>query len=139
MSHEKNVSLVAVSFAALAYYGIRILSKTMESLTETNHTLAEVRKDTRELSEGAKRILHTAGDISNDVKGKIRKVEPIVDTVQDVGEMLHNVTSTVKEIAATAFVGIGKGQVRSGGKGVWRKQKDLPQRKQTFITIPSST
>ncbi|WP_068606015.1 DUF948 domain-containing protein [Paenibacillus swuensis] len=139
MSHEKSVALVAVSFAALAYYGIRTLNKTMESLTETNQTLAEVRKDTRELSEEAKRILHTAGDISQDVKGKIRKVEPIVDTVQDVGEILHNMTSTVKEIAAAAFHGTGKGQARSGGKEVWRKHKVLSQPKQTVITIPSST
>jgi uncharacterized protein YoxC len=93
------VALITLAFSALVFFLIRILLKAMVSLDETNRTLIEVRNAVHGLTGEAKVLIHTANQITYDVKGKIKTVEPLLESAQDVGEMLHNVTSTVKNAA----------------------------------------
>jgi uncharacterized protein YoxC len=99
MAHEKSVALVALSFSCLVFYGIRTLQKAMVSLEETNQTLTEVRKVAHTLTKEAVRLIHTASDITADVKSKIESVEPLIDSAHDVGEILHQVTEPIKQAA----------------------------------------
>ncbi|MEK3722370.1 DUF948 domain-containing protein [Paenibacillus sp. FSL H8-0034] len=97
-----DISVVAASaaFVTLTFYLIRILQKGMTSLDETNRTLAEVRTAAHDLTGEAKQLIHTANQISRDVKGKIKTVEPLLESAQDMGEALHSVTHSVKQAAA---------------------------------------
>jgi uncharacterized protein YoxC len=94
-----SIALIALGFLALVFFLIRILIKGMVSLNETNRTLAEVRNAVHGLTGEAKVLIHTANQITYDVKGKIKTVEPLLESAHDVGEILHNVTSTVKNAA----------------------------------------
>ncbi len=95
-----SVALIALAFVALVVYLIRILIKGMGSLEETNKTLVEVRNAIHGLTKESKQLIHTANQITTDVKGKIRTVEPIFESAHDVGEALNSVTRTVKQAAS---------------------------------------
>lgn len=100
MTFQLSVTLIAVAFAALAAFGILTLRKTMTSLDETNKTLGEVRNAVHGLTKEAQALIHNANQITMDVKGKMKAVDPIVESAHDVGEVLHNVTSSVKQAAS---------------------------------------
>jgi len=95
----KKVSIATISGAVvyLIYTVNQTLQKGMGTLEETNKTLAEVRNAVHGLTEESKQLIHTANQITVDVKGKIRNVDPLLESAQDVGEMIHNVTHSIKE------------------------------------------
>ncbi len=98
-----SVAVIAIAFVVAAFYLIRLLHKGTESLGETNRTLAEVRNAVHGLTSESKQLIHTANQITTDVKGKMKIVEPLIESAHDVGEVLHNVTNSVKN--ATAVLG----------------------------------
>lgn len=95
----KKISIGTISGAVvyLIYTLNQTLQKGMGTLEETNKTLAEVRNAVHGLTEESKQLIHTANQITVDVKGKIRNVDPLLESAQDVGEMIHNVTHSIKE------------------------------------------
>ncbi|MFC4779133.1 DUF948 domain-containing protein [Paenibacillus sp. GCM10023252] len=99
MSFQLSVTLIAVAFAALVVYAILTLRKTMSSLDETNKTLAEVRGSVNELTGEAKKLIRNANQVTADVKGKMKAVDPIIESAHDVGEVIQNVTHSVKRAA----------------------------------------
>jgi uncharacterized protein YoxC len=97
---EVSVATATAAFVALSVFVIRILQKGMTSLDETNRTLAEVRSAVHDLTKEANQFIHTANQITRDVKSKIKTVEPLFESAHEVGEALHSVTNTVKQAAA---------------------------------------
>ncbi|MEK3805515.1 DUF948 domain-containing protein [Metabacillus sp. JX24] len=95
-----SVAGASGAFICLAVHLIGTLKKGMVTLDETNKTLAEVRNAVNGLSEEAEQLIHTANQLTSDVKGKIRTVDPLLESAHDVGEMLHNVTSSIKQVGA---------------------------------------
>ncbi|MGF7049479.1 uncharacterized protein YoxC [Paenibacillus sp. DS2015] len=102
---EISVAVIALAFATGIYYLVRLLQKGTVSLEETNRTLAEVRNAVHGLTNESTQLIHTANQITRDVKGKIKAVEPLLESAHDVGEVLHSVTNTVKN-AAVALGGV---------------------------------
>ncbi|USB33065.1 DUF948 domain-containing protein [Paenibacillus sp. YPG26] len=103
MTIQLSVTLIAVAFAALAAFGILTLRKTMTSLDETNKTLGEVRNAVHGLTREAQTLIHNANQVTMDVKGKMKAVDPIVESAHDVGEVLHHVTSSVKQATSATL------------------------------------
>jgi uncharacterized protein YoxC len=94
-----SVAIISIAFVVLVVYLVRILLKGMGSLEETNKTLAEVRNAIHGLTQESKQLIHTASQITTDVKGKIKSVEPIFESAQGVGEALNSVSRSVKQAA----------------------------------------
>ncbi|MFJ7638211.1 DUF948 domain-containing protein [Peribacillus sp. NPDC097264] len=96
-----SVASVSGAVVYLIYNLNKTLRKGMGTLEETNKTLEEVRKAVHGLTDESKQLIHTANQITVDVKGKMSNVDPLLESAQDVGEMIHNVTSTIKEGSRT--------------------------------------
>ncbi|MGW8427865.1 DUF948 domain-containing protein [Peribacillus simplex] len=62
------------------------LRKGMGTLEETNKTLEEVRNAVHGLTQESKKLIHSANQITADVKGKMENVDPLLESAQDVGE-----------------------------------------------------
>jgi uncharacterized protein YoxC len=92
-----SVASVSGAVVYLIYNLNQTLRKGMGTLEETNKTLEEVRNAVHGLTDESKQLIHTANQITVDVKGKMRNVDPLLESAQDVGEMIHNVTHTIKE------------------------------------------
>lgn len=102
MIMEYSVAAIALAFIWLVVFLIGTLQKVMGTLGEANKTLEEARKAIGDLSKESKQLIHKANEITTDVKGKIKTVEPLLDSAQDVGEAIHSVTDTVKK-ATTGY------------------------------------
>ncbi|WP_020617036.1 DUF948 domain-containing protein [Paenibacillus daejeonensis] len=94
---EISVVVAVLAFSCLVYYVIQILNKGMSTLSETNKTLTEVRNAVHGLTKEAGQFIHTANEISTEVKGKMETIDPLLESVHDVGEVLQNVTDSVKK------------------------------------------
>ena len=71
----------------------------MATLAETKETLSDVRKSVNGVTDEAEELIHTANQISDDVKGKMEAVDPLIESAHDVGDMIHDVTSSIKRTA----------------------------------------
>ncbi|MGE7760355.1 DUF948 domain-containing protein [Peribacillus sp. NPDC097895] len=92
-----SVASVSGAVVYLIYNVNQTLRKGMGTLEETNKTLAEVRNAVHGLTHESKQLIHSANQITADVKGKMENVDPLLESAQDVGEMIHNVTNSMKE------------------------------------------
>lgn len=100
---QYSVAAIALAFIWLVVFLITTLQKGMTTLGEANQTLADVRNAIHDLSDESKQLLRTANDITVDIKSKIKAVDPLLESAQDVGEAIHVVTNTVKKAATTEF------------------------------------
>lgn len=96
---EWSAVIAAVAFTILVIYLIMTLKKVMATLAETEQTLSDARTAVNGITGEAKDLIHTANQISDDVKGKIKAVDPLIESAHDVGDMIHNVTSEIKRTA----------------------------------------
>ncbi len=71
----------------------------MATLAETKETLSSVRTSVNGITDEAEELIHQANEISVDVKGKMEAVDPLIESAHDVGDMIHDVTSSIKRTA----------------------------------------
>ncbi|ETT55146.1 MULTISPECIES: DUF948 domain-containing protein [unclassified Paenibacillus] len=96
---QLSVALAAVAFVCLVAFVILTLRKGMTTLGETNKTLGEVRNAIHGLTGEATQLIHTANQVTRDVKGKIKTIDPIFESAHNVGEVIQTVTETFKKNA----------------------------------------
>ncbi|WP_025690006.1 DUF948 domain-containing protein [Paenibacillus zanthoxyli] len=98
-----SVALIAVAFAVLVFFLIKTLNSAKASLDKVSQTLQEVQKTVDELTYEVKATVRHANKITADVQGKIEKIDPIMDSVQNLGEVLSELTMTVKQVSVTVI------------------------------------
>ncbi|BCB05822.1 DUF948 domain-containing protein [Bacillus sp. KH172YL63] len=96
---EWSAAVAAVAFTILVIYFILTLRKIMATLDDTQETLSEARAAVHGITEEAEELMHTANQISVDVKGKMEAVDPLIESAHDIGDMIHDVTSSMKRTA----------------------------------------
>ncbi|MDQ0220514.1 DUF948 domain-containing protein [Peribacillus cavernae] len=94
---EFSIAAIAIAFIWLVVFLIGLLQKGMVTLGETNRTLDEVRNAVHGLTEESRELIHTANQITVDVKHKMQTVDPLLESAQDVGDVIHNITNSVKQ------------------------------------------
>ena len=52
------------------------------------------------LTGEASQLIHSANQVTKDVKGKIKTIDPIFESVHNVGEVIQSVTESVKKTAS---------------------------------------
>lgn len=97
---QLSIAFVAVAFIFLVVFLILTLRKGMTTLSETNKTLVDVRNAIHGLTGEASQLIHTANQVTKDVKGKIKTIDPIFESVHNVGEVIQTVTESVKKTAS---------------------------------------
>ncbi|AJS60146.1 DUF948 domain-containing protein [Paenibacillus sp. IHBB 10380] len=98
---EISVALIAVAFAVLVIFLIKTLRAATQSLDKTTQTLQEVQKTIDELSYEVKQTIRHANDITVDVQAKMKQIDPVMDSVQNIGEVLSEVTLAAKQVSTT--------------------------------------
>lgn len=103
---EYSVAAIAIAFIWLVLFLIRLLQKGMVTLGETNRTLVEVRNAVHGLTQESSKLIHTANQVTVEAKHKMRTVDPLLESAQDVGEVIHNITNSVKQAANSRGNGV---------------------------------
>lgn len=96
-----SVALIAVAFTVLVIFLIKTLRAATQSLDKTTQTLQEVQKTIDELSYEVKQTIRNANDITVDVQAKMKQIDPVMNSVQNIGEVLSEVTLAAKQVSTT--------------------------------------
>lgn len=100
---ELSVALVAIAFAVLVFFLIKTLKSAKDSLDKVSQTLVEVQKTMDELTYEVKTTVRHANEITADVQHKIRKIDPVIDSVKNLGDVMNELTLTVKQVSVTVI------------------------------------
>lgn len=103
MIWELSVALIAVAFAVLVVFLIKTLKAAEKSLDKTTQTLQEVQKTIDELSYEVKNVVRQVNGITGDLQHKMEQIDPALETVKNVGEVLNEVTLAAKQVS-TALI-----------------------------------
>ena len=100
MLTQISVAIIAVAFAILVFFLIKTLKAATNSLDKVTQTLQEVQKTIDELSYEVKQTIRNTNDITVDVQHKMKQIDPVMDTVKNLGEALSEVTFAVKQVSS---------------------------------------
>ncbi|MFI2858013.1 DUF948 domain-containing protein [Paenibacillus sp. JSM ZJ436] len=100
MLTQISIAVIAVAFAVLVFFLIKTLKAATVSLDKVTQTLQEVQKTIDELSYEVKQTIRNTNDITVDVQHKMKQIDPVMNTVKNLGEALSEVTYAVKEVSA---------------------------------------
>jgi uncharacterized protein YoxC len=103
MLTQISIFIIAIAFAVLVIFLIKILKAAQGSLDKVTQTLQDVQKTVDELSYEVKQTFRHASDITADVDHKLKQVGPIMESVKNLGEVLSEVTLAAKQ-ASTALM-----------------------------------
>lgn len=92
-----SAAVAAASFTCLVFYGVKTMKKLMDSLDETQKTIAEVRVSALNVTNEATAAIHSLNVTIKDVKVKLNNVDPLLESAHDMGDVLHKVTTQVKK------------------------------------------
>ncbi|MNN52078.1 hypothetical protein D3C81_1667540 [compost metagenome] len=104
MIWQISVALIAVAFAVLVIFLIKTLRAAEQSLHTTAQTLQEVQKTIDELSVEVKQVVRQANELTSDLQHKMDQVDPVLESVKNVGEVLNEVTLAAKQVSSS-FIG----------------------------------
>ncbi|AOK89833.1 DUF948 domain-containing protein [Paenibacillus sp. S33] len=103
MLTQVSIFIIAIAFAVLVIFLIKTLKAAQGSLDKVTQTLQDVQKTIDELSYEVKQTVRHANDITADVDHKLKQVEPVMESVRNLGEVLSEVTLAAKQ-ASTALM-----------------------------------
>lgn len=112
MMIEISVVIIAVAFAVLVLFLIKTLKAASQSLEKTTQTLQEVQKTIDELGYEVKQTIRHANDITVDLQAKMKQIDPVMDSVHNLGEVLSEVTYAAKQLSSTVMEKIKKTNVK---------------------------
>ena len=90
MSTLEIIVLVAVvAFFILAIFGAMFLYSTCKAMQKVTQTLESIKKQIDDLDHEPRELLHHANEITSNVHGKMKCLDPIFHSVKRVGEGLE--------------------------------------------------
>lgn len=96
---EISVAVIALAFVALVIFLIKVLQSAAKSLDNVSSTLVDVQKTIEELTYEVKQTIRNVNDITVDVDHKLKQVDPLMETVKNLGEILNEVTLSSKDLS----------------------------------------
>lgn len=112
MMIEISVVIIAIAFAVLVLFLIKTLKAATQSLEKTTQTLQEVQKTIDELGYEVKQTVRHANNITVDLQAKMKQIDPVMDSVHNLGEVLSEVTYAAKQLSTTVMDKIKKTSVK---------------------------
>ncbi|EHS55726.1 DUF948 domain-containing protein [Paenibacillus sp. Aloe-11] len=100
MLTQISIFIIAIAFAVLVIFLIKTLKAVQGSLDKVTQTLQDVQKTVDELSYEVKQTVRHANDITADVDHKLKQVEPVMESVKNLGEVLSEVTLAAKQASS---------------------------------------
>lgn len=100
MIWEISVAVIAVAFTVLVVFLVKTLKAAEASLDKTTQTLQEVQKTIDELSYEVKSVVRQANQITGDLQHKMEQIDPVLESVKNVGDILNEVTLATKQVSS---------------------------------------
>ncbi|KMK77309.1 DUF948 domain-containing protein [Alkalihalobacillus pseudalcaliphilus] len=90
-----GVFIIALALAVGIGFLIPVLNKLTKTLDQTAQVIGQAEKSITEVTGEVKLVLYNTNETLLDVNQKVRKLDPIFDTIEDAGNASHHLTSTL--------------------------------------------
>lgn len=97
---EISVAVIALAFAVLVVYLVVTLRTASRSLNQVQQTLVHLEKQVNDLSQESVKLIQTTNLLTEDVHKKVRSLDTLFQSANQVGDAVHEVTSSVKQVSA---------------------------------------
>lgn len=97
---EMSAVMVAIAFVILTFFLIRTLQSVKSSLDEVTQTLGQMKIEVRDIGEEVKAVVGNANEMAVDLRTKLTKLDHLFSSVHDVGQVVHELTATLRQSAA---------------------------------------
>lgn len=101
-----SVCVVAVAFVFLVFYLIQTLKSLKHSLDEITSTMGQMKNEVTEISSDVKDVILNTNEVAIDMRMKLSTLNHLFGTVQDVGQVLHELSSSVKQSATSLIASV---------------------------------
>lgn len=101
MLWEIGVIIIAVAFAVLTVFVVLTLRTVQETLKETNRTIKDLKEDVNEVTIEVRGLIRSTNQITMDVRSKMKTLDPLFDSVENVGGALEGVTASIRQASAS--------------------------------------
>ncbi|MGL4521967.1 MAG: DUF948 domain-containing protein [Bacilli bacterium] len=106
--------VAALSFTVLVIYLVKTLKTVQLTLIELTSTLQKTEHHLGELTQETKELVATSQQLVEDLNDKSKRLNHLVDAVDDVGITLHSFSKNVRklstEVVETATIAVPKVQ-----------------------------
>ncbi|NOU73151.1 DUF948 domain-containing protein [Paenibacillus sp. LMG 31458] len=93
--------IAAVAFVFLVFYLIQTLKSLKNSLDEITLTMGQMKDEVTQISSEVQDVILNTNEMAIDVRVKLSKLNHLFSSVNDVGQVIHELTSSVKQSAAS--------------------------------------
>ena len=95
--------IAAIAFVFLVFYLIQTLKSLKHSLDEITSTMGQMKNEVAEITSEVKDVLLNTNEMAIDVRVKLAKLNNLFSSVSDVGQVMHELTSSVRQ-SASGFI-----------------------------------
>jgi len=92
--------IIKISVASASAAFVCLAAKFIQTLGETQLAIAEVKHSVNSLTKESQRLIRSVEQASVDIQSKMNLLDPLLESAQDVGEVVHSVTDRIKQTAS---------------------------------------
>lgn len=93
--------IAAVAFVFLVFYLIQTLKSLKNSLDEITLTMGQMKDEVTQISSEVQDVILNTNEMAIDVRVKLSKLNHLFSSVNDIGQVIHELTSSVKQSATS--------------------------------------
>ncbi|OCT15921.1 hypothetical protein A8709_09865 [Paenibacillus pectinilyticus] len=115
--------VVAIAFVFLVFYLIQTLKSLKHSLDEITSTMGQMKDEITDITSEVKDVLLNTNEVAIDMRMKLSNLNHLFGSVQDVGQVLHELSSSFKQSASgfiSAIKQTGKPKPSQSRSDKWR-------------------
>ncbi len=95
------IAVIAVAFVVLMYFLIQAVKTLTGTLEETRKTIGQLRTEVTQISVDVKEAVHHTSAMTQDVRTKLKSLDSVFSSVNDIGHAVQAFTGAAKESAAS--------------------------------------
>ncbi|MED1562507.1 hypothetical protein AJ85_16690 [Alkalihalobacillus alcalophilus ATCC 27647 = CGMCC 1.3604] len=92
-----GVLILAIAIAVGIGFLIPVLNKLTKTLDNTAQVIGQAEKSLEDITGEVKLVLYNTNETLLDVNQKVKKLDPIFDTIEDAGNATHHLTATLAQ------------------------------------------
>jgi uncharacterized protein YoxC len=103
---EISAAVAACAFAVLVFFAVRTMIAARDSLKQAHDSIHQLQRELAETSLELNKLLRSTQLITSDIQSKLEKTDPFFSSANQVGEAVHEVTKSVKQVSASLSQGV---------------------------------
>ncbi|MDD9271012.1 DUF948 domain-containing protein [Paenibacillus sp. GCM10023248] len=130
-----SAAIAAVAFVFLVFYLIQTLKSLKLSLDQITLTMGQMKEEVSQISSEVQDVILNTNEMAVDVRGKLAKLNHLFSSVNDIGQVIHELTSSVKQSATGLIDAVKQTRLPTETPALSRKWQTIWQGAQVSLEM----